>query len=186
MFLMARLREYARTWRTHLLLTLAGACCAVAATEPAPVTELLESVKVSSALNGFAADLELARAEAMRRNSRVVLCKSANGDSCADSGAWSQGWIVFDDANGSGEREPGERLIVREAAFSRSLRFTGSLNAVRSVSFTAAGAAKLVGAALESGTLTVCRRAFQAGEARRVSLRAGSAPEISRSVVNGC
>src|SRR5688572_2595220 len=62
------------------------------------------SVRLSSATNVFVSGLHLARSEAIKRNARVVLCKSANGDACSAGGGWEQGWIVFHDANNNGAR----------------------------------------------------------------------------------
>jgi type IV fimbrial biogenesis protein FimT len=169
-----------------LFLVLAGAFAAFAAASPASLNAMLDSVKVSSASNGFAADLNFAQSEAVRRNSRVVLCKSADGESCAESGEWAQGWIMFHDANGDGARGREEVIIVREQAFSRSLRTTGSLNAVHAVAFGPTGAAKLVGINSQSGTLTICTHVLQADGARQVTLRAGWHPEVRREIVSGC
>src|SRR3954468_9771979 len=116
------------------ILVAAAIVCALQATPaPAHLNAMLESVQVSAASHGFAADLSLARAEAIRRASRVVLCKSADGERCASSGPWSQGWIAFDDADGDGIRARDERIIVRERAFARTLRVLGSFNGVHAV-----------------------------------------------------
>jgi type IV fimbrial biogenesis protein FimT len=169
-----------------VLIVLASAFAAFATAAPVSFDAMLDSVKVSSASNGFAADLSFAQSEAVRRNSSVVLCKSADGESCADSGGWAQGWIMFHDANGDGVRGREEAIIVREQAFSRSLRFSGSLNSVHAVAFGPAGEAKLVGKNAQAGTLTVCRHALQSDGARQVTLRAGWHPEVRREVVSGC
>jgi type IV fimbrial biogenesis protein FimT len=170
-----------------LVIALASAFAAFAGAAPASLDAMLDSVKVSSASHGFASDLVYAQSEAVRRNSRVVLCKSADGQACSESGGWAQGWIMFHDANGDGVRGHGEDIILREQAFSKTLRFTGSLNAVRSVAFGPTGAARLVGMNAQAGTLTVCRHAaFPAEEARQVMLRAGWHPEVRRAVVTGC
>lgn len=169
-----------------LFLLLAGAFAAFATAAPAPLNAMLDSVKVSSASNGFAADLSFAQSEAVRRNSHVVLCQSADGESCAQSGEWAQGWIMFHDADGDGSRGREEAIIVREQAFSKSLRFSGSLNSVHAVVFGPTGAARLVGVNAQAGTLTVCRHALQADGARQVTLHAGWHPEVRREIVSGC
>ena len=59
-----------------------------------------ESVRQSSRLrflsNSFTSDIYLARNEAIKRNTSVRLCKSADGLTCTTSGEWEQGWVVMD------------------------------------------------------------------------------------------
>src|SRR5688500_7674674 len=86
------------------------------------------SIKLTSASNTLLAQIHHARSEAIKRNSRVVLCKSADGESCAQTGGWEQGWIIFHDANNNGAREGSETMIQREAALAGELKFTGNLN----------------------------------------------------------
>lgn len=62
----------------------------------------------------------LARTEALRRNQRVVICRSANpsNETCGGgtAGDWSTGWLVFVDSNRSESRDSGEEvLLVAEA-----------------------------------------------------------------------
>ncbi len=59
---------------------------------------------LSARLHGFAnslvASAQIARSEAIKRNSNITLCASANGTTCAPAGAvgWEQGWIVLNGA----------------------------------------------------------------------------------------
>jgi type IV fimbrial biogenesis protein FimT len=41
------------------------------------------------------ASAQVARSEAIKRNTTITLCRSANGTSCSGSGGWQQGWIVM-------------------------------------------------------------------------------------------
>jgi len=76
--------------------------------------------RLESAAREMAAAIDLARSEASGRGTWVSLCKSnvAGGEpySCASSGDWSQGWIMFTD-NGAypdadnGDFDTGETLI---------------------------------------------------------------------------
>ena len=145
-----------------------------------------ESIKLSSATNVFVSGLHLARSEAIKRNSRVVICKSADGQVCSTSGGWEQGWIVFHDANNNGLREPAETIIQREQPLAASLRLTGNLNVAKYVSFVPSGATKLVGGAFQAGTLTVCRHSADAGEARQIVLNAVGRPRVQKTAVTSC
>ena len=93
---------------------------------------------------------------------------------------------MFHDANGDGARGHEEAIILRERAFSRSLRFTGSLNAVHAVAFGPTGAAKLVGINVQSGTFTLCRQSAGAAEARQIIISASGRPRVQKTQVATC
>jgi type IV fimbrial biogenesis protein FimT len=150
------------------------------------ISVLIDSAKVSSASNVLLAGLHLARSEAIKRNSRVVLCKSADGVACASDGGWEQGWIVFHDANNNGLREASETMIRREMPLSSSLRLTGNQNVVRYVSFAPSGATKLTGGGFQAGTLTVCRQSVAPGEARQIILNAAGRPRVQKTMLGSC
>lgn len=150
------------------------------------MTSIIDSIKLSSASNVFVAGLHLARSEAIKRNSRVVLCKTLDGIACTPAGGWEQGWIVFHDANNNGQRDGAEVIVQRELPLSTSLRFKGNLNVARYVSFAPTGATRLVGGGFQAGTLTVCRHSAQAGEARQIILNAVGRPRVYKSAVADC
>ena len=104
------------------------------------------------------ASLHLARNEAIKRNGRVVLCKTTDGIHCAASGGWEQGWIVFHDVNNNSLREESEQIIQHQIALSGSLRMTGNTPVARYVSYGPMGGTQLVGGAFQAGTLTLCQR----------------------------
>jgi type IV fimbrial biogenesis protein FimT len=147
---------------------------------------VMDRMKVSSASNLLLSGLHLARSEAIKRNSRVALCKSADGASCAATGGWEQGWIVFQDANNNGLRETSESIIQRELPLSVNLKLTGNQNVARYVSFAPTGATRLVGGGFQAGTLTVCRESLNGGEARQIVLNAVGRPRVQRAAVSSC
>ena len=53
---------------------------------------------------------EVARAEALRRNRTVVLCRSDNLTDCASGDVWT-GWLVFVDADNDGVVDSGEEIL---------------------------------------------------------------------------
>lgn len=150
------------------------------------VGAVIESVKVSNASNIFLSNLYLARGEAIKRNSRVVLCKSANGNSCTESGGWEQGWIVFNDTNDNSVRDADEVRISRELPLAANLRLSGNLTVARYISFSPMGGTKLVGGAFQSGTLTLCRKSLQVTEARQIVLNAAGRPRVQKVTVGSC
>jgi type IV fimbrial biogenesis protein FimT len=144
-------------------------------------------MKLSSFSNDFLSQLHLARSEAIKRNSRVVICKSADGTSCSASGGWEQGSIVFHDANNDGLRDvEAEHLILRADALPDDYRFAGNQNVGRYISFNAQGRAQLVSGGFQAGTLTLCSRSAEWVAARQVVISAVGRPRIHKTTVALC
>lgn len=173
----------------HSLVELLAVVClmGVLATLAAPaMSSIIGSIQLASTTNGLFSHILLARNEAIKRNSRVALCKSADGISCAAAGGWEQGWIVFHDANNSGTREETETIMQRELALPASLRLTGNLNVAHYVSFASTGAAKLVGGGFQAGTLTVCQYSADGSTARQIVLNAAGRPRVQKGSAASC
>lgn len=172
---------------TLIELLVAVMVLAVLATIATPsLVAMIDSAKLTSASNDLLAHLHLARSEAIKRNSRVVLCKSADGAACSESGGWEQGWIVFHDADNDSERSGSETIIQRQLPLAASLRLTGNQNVAKYVSFSPSGATKLVGGNFQAGKLTVCRHSAEGGEARQIVLNAVGRPRVQKTVVTSC
>lgn len=141
----------------ELMVTLAifGVLAAIAA--PSFNSAILNN-KLASFANAFLASAQLARSEAIKRNGSVVLCRSTDRVSCAASGGWQQGWIVFHDADNDGEVDAGETVIQVQQGLSADYRFTGDSY---SLAFQPTGGI----AALT--TLTLCRAAPEPGNQER-------------------
>jgi type IV fimbrial biogenesis protein FimT len=159
----------------------------VLATLAAPaMSSMMGSMQLTSMTNGLFSHILLARSEAIKRNSRVALCKSSNGISCAATGGWEQGWIVFHDVNNNGTREDAETIMQRELALPASLRLAGNLNVAHYVSFASTGAAKLVGGGFQAGTLTVCQYSAGGSMARQIVLNAAGRPRVQKASAASC
>jgi len=150
------------------------------------MSAIINSVRLTSATNEFVAHVQMARTEAIKRNSRVVLCKSADGATCTASGGWEQGWIVFHDANNNGLADSGEPILARQSALSGRLRATGNQNVSKYVSFSSNGAAKLVDGAFQAGTLTLCRQSAASNEARQIILSSVGRPRVQKLQIASC
>jgi len=83
---------------------------------------LVASNRVSAHVNGLLGALALARSEAVKANTHVVVCKSADGNRCAKTGDWDQGWIVFVDDDHDRQRQDGERLVREHASLPKGYR----------------------------------------------------------------
>ena len=147
---------------------------------------LVTSSKLTAASNALLSSIHLARSEAIKRSSRVVLCKAADGTSCASAGGWEQGWIVFEDTNNDGELDAGEPVIQRIESLKGSVRLTGNSNVAKYVSFLSTGATKLLAGGFQAGTVTVCNLSASGGEARLIVLNAVGRPRVQRVAVASC
>ena len=123
------------------------------------ILELMMTIAVIAVIAGFAAPSFLAsiranrivtdnnelisaliftRSEAIKRGQRVTMCPSANQTSCAGSGGWEQGWIVFVDPAGVGTVDAGEPVLrVWDALEGTTIRAAGSFS--NWVSFVGSG-----------------------------------------------
>ncbi|HEX7888306.1 MAG TPA: GspH/FimT family pseudopilin [Ramlibacter sp.] len=148
--------------------------------------DLVDSTRVTAASNELLGDLLLTRSEAMKRRTRVAICKSAEGQWCTATGGWQQGWIVFEDANGDGVRGAEEPLVRRQQALSGNLRLTGTAPVARYVSYAPNGATKTVGGGFQAGTLTVCAASAGPAGARQIILNASGRPRTTKVELPSC
>ena len=151
--------------------------------------EALGKNRLTSAASEFTGAVQLARAEAIRNNRRVTLCRSEDSSSCdSTSSTWS-GWIVFVDTDADGTRDTNEPVV-------KAGTFDGDLLGVPSASLTAAsqritfrgdGIARTSnGQQLLTGTLALCLPTTEpADNVRDVSLAFGSRTVVRRRNGNG-
>lgn len=82
-----------------------------------------QAIKASVSL--LHSDLNLARSEAIKLNTRTVACPGLAATGCADHSRWHEGWLVFADMNGDRSRQDTEPLL-RQANALQQLTATGS------------------------------------------------------------
>lgn len=121
---------------------------------------LIASNQLTSRTNELVSALNLARSEAIRRGTRVTVCKSSTGTACASTGDWEQGWIAFVDTTRTGTStaslDSGETVLQVQQAVSGTTLIKGSPNVTSYVSFGADGRPRTLGGAFTSGTLRAC------------------------------
>lgn len=145
-----------------------------------------DSLRLSAGINSLLSSIHLARSEAIKRNGRVVLCKSAAGDACASTGGWEQGWIVFHDANNNASLDVGEVILSREQALPQPIRLTGNGPVTSYVSYTPMGTTRYTSGAFQAGTLTVCPESATRVEARQIVISSAGRPRTVKSRVAHC
>jgi type IV fimbrial biogenesis protein FimT len=169
----------------ELMIVLAVASELLGAAVPA-MTSTIKSVQLSSASNELLAGLFLARSEAIKRNGRGVICKSADGATCTASGGWEQGWLVFHDANNDGSRDAGEAIVKQAQPLAGDLRVNGNLSVARYISYGADGGTRFASGGFQAGTITLCVRSADAGEARQIIVSSSGRPRVQKSRVEHC
>jgi type IV fimbrial biogenesis protein FimT len=85
----------------ELMITLVIASIVLTMAVPG-MRDLIQNNRITGQVNEMVTAFNLARMEAIRRGSPVSVCASADQASCSGANDWASGWIVFTDANGSG------------------------------------------------------------------------------------
>lgn len=160
----------------ELMVTIA--IVAILATVAAPsFNEAILSSRLTAFANSFAAGAQLARSEAIKRNSTVRLCRAANGTSCANSSGWQQGWIVFHDINGDGVVDTGDAIIQYQQSLATGYQLTGdSYN----IAFSS------IGTDSTSATLTLCRVSPVGSQERVVAVSATGRTTVKKTSTGVC
>lgn len=172
---------------TLIELMVVLAVLAILQTQAAPAfSGVVASVRLTAAVNSLLSSLLLARSEAIKRNSRVVLCKSATGDACTPVGGWEQGWIVFHDANNNATRDSSEVIVSREHALPSPLRLFGNSPVANYVSYTPSGRTEYASGAFQAGTLTACTHSTTEGDARQIVINIAGRPRTVKTTVAQC
>lgn len=98
----------------ELMVTLAVAAVILATAVPSFQT-LMVNNRLATQSNQLVTALNLARSEAVKRNTLVTVCKSANPTAtppaCTTAGNWEQGWVVFTDGDTVGTIDGNDTVI---------------------------------------------------------------------------
>jgi type IV fimbrial biogenesis protein FimT len=74
-------------------------------------TDMIRRGRILGEANSFVGDLQLARAEAIKRGLPVMLCPSSNGTTCLTTNTWQAGWIMIVDNDSSLSVTAGDTVI---------------------------------------------------------------------------
>jgi type IV fimbrial biogenesis protein FimT len=167
----------------ELMMGIAVAAILLALAGP-NFTQAIGKNRLSSAASELTGAVQLARAEAIRNNRRVTLCRSEDGSSCSSSSSTWPGWIVFVDTDGDGVRDSNEP-VVKAGTFDSPLQLLSSANlttAGERITFRGDGTARAANSqTLLVGTLSVCLVTGDLPEnVRDVSLAFGSRTVVRR------
>lgn len=180
------MREKAKNYGVTLLeMMVVMAIAAILLFEAVPALQSLQSsIRLKSVSDTFVAHLNFARNESIKRNARVLLCKSGDGRQCADTGQWEQGWIVFHDANNNAKVDLDEAILVQKAALHAAIRFSGNANVAKYVSYTPDGGANLVSGAFQAGSFIICTPSPM--EARQIVISKAGRVRDAKAAIETC
>lgn len=159
----------------ELVTTLAVAAILLSLAVPSFGT-FVKNNRLITQENDFVTAVNLARSEAIRRGNRVTLCKSSDQTSCAGSGGWDQGWIVFVDVNDDGVvTNPATNVLRVHDALTGNLTLNGDAALASYVSYVSTGATREIGggiSATQSGVMVLCDDRGFVAEAKAIQISA--------------
>jgi type IV fimbrial biogenesis protein FimT len=150
------------------------------------ISAMINSSRISTGADAIFNSLLLARSEAIKRNGKVVVCKSMTGDACASDGDWQQGWIVFHDANNNATLDLGEAILHREAGLSAQVRISGNGPVKNYVSYGPHGKTNMISGAFQAGTITACIQATKPLAVRQVVINNSGRPRLAKATLDEC
>jgi type IV fimbrial biogenesis protein FimT len=163
----------------ELLISLSIASILMASAAPS-FQSFLERSRMSTSTNAFISHLHLARAEAINRKRRVILCPSSNGLECiADYTQWARGYILFVDEDDNRERNDGEQLIRYVQDEGNGITIYSSSNYRKVVAYYPTGMAYGF-----NTTIRFCARTSESIN-RAVIISATGRPRLSKSMSDG-
>jgi type IV fimbrial biogenesis protein FimT len=150
------------------------------------LTQTVNSVRLSTLTNSLFAELNLARAEAIRRGERVALCAAATPEACSPASGWEQGWIVFEDSNNNGLRDASETVMRVSPAAPSGWSIRGNGPVARYVSYHPLGGTLTVSGAFQAGTITICQGSTRSTPGARVMINSLGRPRSQRVELPNC
>ena len=113
---------------------------------------MLMDNRAATLTNSLLTAMQVARTEAIKRNSEVTLCKSTGATGC--TGTWTDGWIVFSDLDADRKLDTadGEELVMAEQLTGTG--FTITWNGFRSDNYIQFGPQGFIHS--NNGTFTLC------------------------------
>jgi type IV fimbrial biogenesis protein FimT len=162
---------------TELMIAIAVLGILLALAAPS-LTGVINANRLTAQANEVVASLQLARSEAVKRNARVVVCRSLDGSTCTTASGQGQ-WVTFVDADASNTAQAAE--ILQVSAITPPVQVS---NLEDNITFRPDGMATDGTGALLATTITVCLPTQNpADNQRAVRLAAGS--RVSTEAVNG-
>lgn len=141
----------------ELMITLTVAAILLAVAVPS-FTDIIRNNRLTAASNDLLRSTQLARSEAVKRQTPVVVCAATDAMAAqptCSKGAFSQ-WIVFVDADGDWvpDNNAAEPVIDRHGALASTVTVRNDNDGI--VSYAATGFARPAGAKTPSQNIVIC------------------------------
>lgn len=148
-----KIKTYQGMTLLELMIVLAIASILITSAVPS-FSQMLSRNQQLTQLHILFKHLHLARSEAIKTNSRILLCKSSNGIQCTKNAQWSDGWIVFSDKDKNNKLSSNEQITYSYQALPNnlSLQYRGR-NSANYITYYADGRSST------NGTFTLCNHA---------------------------
>ncbi len=88
---------------------------------------------MSAAVNTIFINLSLARSEAIRRGVDIVVCPSIDGQGCADTTRWDQGFMMYADSNHNRSFDSGEAILRHIDSISESIHISSTIKRKKTI-----------------------------------------------------
>ncbi len=123
---------------------------------------LIINSRMTTQANEFLTTLEFTRSEAVKRNTRVSMCKSDNGTSCLINPAtdatasWQPGWLVFVDGGAAGNIDGADTILKVHGALTGGSTLVGDTLLTNYVIYESNGQARQAGGGMLGGNFVLC------------------------------
>ncbi len=136
----------------ELMITVALAAIVMTMGVPS-FREAIRNTRLATQTNEFVTALNFARSEAIKRRTRVTVCRSNGGGACTTAGVgWQTGWLVFTDPDNDASLDAGETLVWQGAGLAQGYTLTAAAMP-NYISFLPNGATRTTAGLIQNGTL---------------------------------
>lgn len=122
--------------------------------------------RLTTTANNFISDFSFARLEAIRRTTRVSICKTDDGIKCKRNIPWNSGRLVFLDVDNLLANQPGNIIVPPDGSVIRvmvsdenGLSISANSNIDEGISFIGTGEPRGDNGGFANGTITICHSA---------------------------
>jgi type IV fimbrial biogenesis protein FimT len=163
----------------ELLVVLAVGASLLAIAVPG-YAYLVNASRLTTLTNDLVATLHLARSEAIRRGTRVTICKTSNPmlaqPSCDSAADWHEGWLVFVDGGTRGVIDSGDTVLrVQDRAPSGTIITANNYR--HFISYRPSGVSQSSNG-LPNGTIHIC----VAGKRRDIVINVTGRPRLDSGI----
>ena len=142
----------------ELLVTLAIGAILLAIAVPG-YAFLVSSSRLTTVTNNLVTAIHLTRSEAIKRGTRVTICKTGNPmadpPACDAAAEWHQGWLVFVDAGERGVINAGDTVLRVQGPASEGATIQPNYNYRHFISYRPTGTSQ-GSSGLSIGTISIC------------------------------